>query len=123
METIIIPKKVAELTRGLRVLGLLNVIVGIGIVIWGCLEFFTWPSRPETGDFIRFSVVGVVCIVGGTLFIIAARGITKGKKSARRLALVLSLLTLAGIPIGTIIGIILLVKLSNPEVSQYTSHL
>jgi hypothetical protein len=111
-----------NITRDLRVLGLLSVLVGIGIVIWGCLEFFTWPTRPETGDFVRFSGLGIVCIVGGILSIIAARGITKGKKSARRLAFVLSLLMLPGIPIATIFGIILLVKLSNSEVSQYTSN-
>ena len=61
-------------------------------------------------------------IIIGCLLIVTANGTKKKKKGARTLGIVISIITLfTNVPIGTIIGIVLLVNFFSSETKEWFS--
>ena len=69
---------------------------------------------------IPFSIIGIIFgFVSATLYAIAIVGINKRKRFSVKLIQTLLIFTILSIPIGTIIGALLLRRINNPLVRDY----
>jgi len=110
-----------------------GVLVGIGAV--SSLFFFTVPGvwwdgmmggwgmwdMPRIGNF-AVIVMGVVLLVMVTYFVLALMGgigLLKGKEWGRIMSIVQAALSFFWVPIGTVIGILILIYLTKNEVQEY----
>ena len=110
-----------------------GVLVGIGAV--SSLFFFTVPGvwwdgmmggwgmwdMPRIGNF-AVIVMGVVLLVMVAYFVLALMGgigLLKGREWGRIVSIVQAALSLFWVPIGTVIGILILIYLTKNEVQEY----
>lgn len=104
------------------VFGAFQVVVGIAVgVLFGLFGFIPLLSGDRDGPvlgglFMGFAVVFTLMFVAFSLpGLIAAWGLSKGKKWAAVIAAILSVFLLFNFPLGTIIGGYTLYVLSKPE--------
>jgi len=106
----------------------------IGIAAVSSMFFFTYPwmcwdgiggwgmwDMPRMGSFAIFAL-GVAVLVMVAYFILALMGgigLLKGKEWGRVLSIVHAALSLFWIPVGTVIGILVIIYLVKPEVREY----
>ena len=110
-----------------------GVLVGIGAV--SSLFFFTVPGvwwdgmmggwgmwdMPRIGNF-AVIVMGVVLLVMVAYFVLALMGgigLLKGREWGRIVSIVQAALSFFWVPIGTVIGILILIYLTKNEVQEY----
>lgn len=110
-----------------------GVLVGIGAV--SSLFFFTVPGvwwdgmmggwgmwdMPRIGNF-AVIVMGVVLLVMVAYFVLALMGgigLLKGREWGRIMSIVQAALSFFWVPIGTVIGILILIYLTKNEVQEY----
>ena len=109
-----------------------GVLIGIGalasaffftapwMTVWGWNGWEMWGA-PNISGFIIFGL-GVAVLVMAAYFILALMGgigLLQGKGWGRILSIVHAALSLFWIPVGTVIGILILVYLTRPEVVEY----
>ena len=113
-------------------LSALGILIGIAAV--SSMFFFTYPwmcwdgigawgmwDMPQMGGFAIFAL-GVAVLVMVAYFILALMGgigLLKGKEWGRVLSIVHAALSLFWIPVGTVIGILVIIYLVKPEVREY----
>jgi len=116
-------------------LSALGILIGIAAV--SSMFFFTYPwvcwngmegwgmwgmwDMPRMGGFAIFAL-GVAVLVMVAYFILALMGgigLLKGKEWGRVLSIVHAALSLFWIPVGTVIGILVIIYLVKPEVREY----
>ena len=92
--------------------------------MWGN---WTWDGMmwdvPRTGGIIFF-VLGFVLLLMVAYFVLALMGgvgLLKGREWGRVLSIVQAALSLFWFPVGTVIGILILIYLIKPEVREYFS--
>ncbi len=110
-----IPSKIKTNATIFKVLGwiglIISILAGLGLIIAGI----------AIGDeaLIVFLITGfvslVVGVIGGLLYIFTAKGILNKKGWAKILGIILAILALSGFPIGTALGIWILVNFFSDE--------
>lgn len=110
----------------------------IGIAAVATVFFFAYPwmwwdgmmggwdmwGAPNIGV-IAIIVLGIALLVMVAYFIIALMGgigLLRGKEWGRILSIVQAALSLFCVPVGTVIGILILVYLTKPEVTEHFEH-
>ena len=91
-----------------------------GMWMWGDS---LWREAPRIGGFTVF-ILGVVLLVMIAYFILALLGgigILQGKEWGRILSIVQAALSVFWAPVGTVIGILILIYLTKPELKEYFS--
>lgn len=95
-----------------------GILGGIGVIIFGIVS-------GETESTIGLVIMGIVYIVIGVLigwlYFAIARGIHEKKNWAKTVGFILAILMLFNIPIGTVLGIILLIGFSDEESKAWFS--
>ena len=88
----------------------------IGII---AIAVFAFPHTWDTGGIFGLSIAEatLACYVG--LSVAGGIGLLRGKGWGRILAIVNAILSLFAVPIGTVIGALVLVYLFKPEVKAY----
>ena len=82
-----------------------------------------WQAAPRIGGFTVF-ILGVVLLVMIAYFILALLGgigLLQGKEWGRILSIVQAALSVFWAPVGTVIGILILIYLAKPELKEYFS--
>jgi len=113
-----------------------GILIGIGII--SSVFFFAYPWMWWDGmmggwdmwgapniSVIAIIVLGIALLVMVAYFIIALMGgigLLRGKEWGRILSIVQAALSLFWFPIGTTIGILILIYLTKPEVTEYFKH-
>jgi hypothetical protein len=95
----------------------------VGIVLVGALAF---PAMIDAlwGDALIGGVValgfGVLLLLGTVgLGVVAGIGLLTGKEWGRILAIIHAVLGLFNVPVGTVVGVLVLIYLTRPEVTEY----
>jgi len=109
MTELSVPKEVKSAIWIVDILGVL--LLATGIVVAGLGSFFS----PDAAG-VRLSLIaGAILVAQGTVFVLTARAMRRQRSWARRVAILLGFLCTFGFPIGTVVGVILVVKLLNPD--------
>ena len=108
----------------------------IGIAAVSSMFFITYPwmgwehemwngwgmwGAPQMGG-IAFIMLGIVALVMVAYFILALMGgigLLRGKEWGRILSIVHAALSLFWVPVGTVIGILILIYLTKAEIQEY----
>ena len=108
----------------------------IGIAAVSCMFFFTSPwmwwgpemwngwgmwDMPQMGG-IALVALGIALLVMVAYFVLALMGgigLLKGREWGRILSIVHAALSLFSVPVGTVIGILILIYLTKTEVQEY----
>ncbi len=90
--------------------GLLSVLGGLGMLLMGGAMFGMGGADAEVAGMFAgmMGIFAVIAIIIGVAEIVVAYGIWNLKKWARIAGIVLAVISLISIPIGTIIGIVIL---------------
>lgn len=98
-------------------------IMSVFILVWTLRSMSILPPSPDViypPFMIPGSVFGIsIGVAVITLYAIAISGINKRKKFSVNLIRALLILTMFSIPVGTIIGALLLRRINNPLVKNY----
>jgi hypothetical protein len=95
-----------------------NFIAILAVLVFAVPEaLFRGP--PTAGDIFGMSVGTLYLIAGLALGVAGGIGLLQGKEWGRVVTIMKAALSLFVIPIGTIIGILVLVYLFRPEVREY----
>ncbi|MCK5832357.1 hypothetical protein KAH81_01680 [bacterium] len=128
-----LPQKVKTNAVIFKVLGwiyiVLGVLLGIGIIVF-VVGFGTSTALGEfndvegaafaTGLSIVLGVIGIIlAIVFGIFFFLIAKNLPLKKNWAKTLGIIFSILLLFSFPIGTVLGIILLVNFFSEEFKNW----
>jgi hypothetical protein len=100
-------------------------IVSIFILAWTLKTMSILHPSPDViyPPFIPISIFGIIFgPVSVTLYALAIVGINKRKRFSVKLIKTLLILTIFSIPIGTIIGALLLRRINNPLVKNYFDY-
>jgi hypothetical protein len=113
-------EEIRERPAGLTILGVFQIIISAAYFGLGAVLIFestnTFGVNAIFGLLPRLSIIFI--IVGGFTFIFGL-GLLSGKRWARTLAMIGAVLDLFSIPIGTILGIVILWYLTRPHVVKY----
>jgi len=120
------PNKISTAKVILQIMGWLDIICAIGLffiflfgsVILGITgeKHAFWASVILGGFGLGISII---CIIFGVLYLITAKGITNKKNWAKIVGIILGILALPGVPIGTVLGIFILIGLLSPEANTW----
>jgi membrane associated rhomboid family serine protease len=117
-----IPQKLKTNATIYKVLGwiyiIVGVLVGIGLIVGGVL---TGDSEAMVGMIIGAVVGGILGIIFGLLYLAIGKGIHNRKEWAKTVGFIFAILMLLSIPIGTILGIILLLGFSDEQSKAWFS--
>jgi len=96
-------------------------LVGIaGIAIFAFPEALGFGWGPANiGSIFGMSIGMLVLLCGAGLSLAGGIGILKAKSWARIIGIVVAVLSLFWIPVGTVLGVLVLVYLVKPEVREY----
>jgi hypothetical protein len=92
-------------------------LIAIGVFAFPAVIY--WVDRPTGIALFGLSVAVIILIVYIVLAVAAGIGLLNGKEWARIASIILAVLTLFNIPIGTVIGILILVYLTKEDVKDY----
>ncbi len=102
------------------------VIAFLGILTLILFMVFMWVGVPTTDPdipsviFLLFAGTGLFFVlVYFIISLVAGIGTIKGASWARNLGIVQAVLNILNVPVGTIIGILIIMYLVRPEVTQY----
>ncbi len=111
-----IPKKLKTNATIFKVLGWLAIIGSVlGSIVAITLVVMSGDSEALVGTLIVMIPVAIGGVIIGVLYFLIAKGIHNRKDWARIVGFILAILMLVSIPIGTILGIILLIGFSDEE--------
>ena len=118
-----LPSKVKTNVTIFKVLAWISIILGIIMgIIFIVIGIASGASEDATSVMV-FIVSGVLtlimCVVLGILYFLVAKGIRNRKGWAKILGIIFSILMLTSIPIGTVLGIILLINFFNDEFKNW----
>jgi len=114
-------------------LSALGILIGIAAVSSVCFFAYPWMwwngmtggwgmwDTPRMGS-IAIIVLGIIMFIMVAYFILALMGgigLLKGKEWGRILCIVHAALSLFWVPLGTVIGVLILIYLTKPEVQEY----
>ncbi len=94
-------------------------MAAVGII---SIAVFAIPGAVEaadTGALFGLSISLIVALAFNSLLVVAGIGLIKGKSWGRTLAMVTTIPELSWFPIGTTIGVLILIYLFRPEVKEY----
>ncbi|MCD6595022.1 hypothetical protein J7L68_05025 [bacterium] len=120
----ILPSKIKTSKIIFQVLGWLYLIFGIlgGIIVF-VLGIFPKSSSSGSEHTIATIIIGIIIIIFsviyGILYFVVAKGIANRKNWANIVGIILAILMLFSIPIGTVLGIIILIDLFSDEGKQW----
>jgi hypothetical protein len=92
---------------GVTILGLLQILAGIAYIALGAFSGFTSGAA------------GLIVVLLGAFVLVTGLALFTGKNWSRILVMISGVLDLFAIPIGTIIGIIILYYFTRPNVKMY----
>ena len=98
-------------------LGALVVISALAIFAFPQVSIL--PAPAATGGLFGLSIAVLVFLCYGGISVAGGIGLFYGKEWGRSLSIVHAILTAFCVPIGTIIGILILVYLMRPRVKEY----
>jgi hypothetical protein len=120
------PNKISTAKVILQIMGWLDIICALGlffIFLFGSAilgitgkEHAFWASMILGGLGLGISMM---CIIFGVLYLITAKGITNKKNWAKIVGIILGIFALPGVPIGTVLGIFILIGLLSPEANTW----
>ena len=121
-----IPPQALSLAKWLHGLGVLNIVLpllavaGLSIMAYG-LASQVEEMGMEASPALLFAYLPfvIISLVFSVPFFIAERFVKQGKMIGRVIAIVLGVIYLPGIPLGTIFGVVLLMKAFSAEVKAY----
>ena len=118
------PSKVNTARIILKVLGWIEIVIAIIFLllfIFGGVLIGTQEGSTAGGAI--FGVVGlviaIILAVIGILYLLTAKGIADKKNWAKVLGIILGILSLPNIPIGTILGVFILIGLIGEEADSW----
>lgn len=97
-------------------------IAFIGVVSMGTFAFpsVIWYAGPGTGSALAGLSIGLLCVIAYLGVAVAGGvGLLQGKEWGRVVSIVHAALSLFAFPIGTVIGILILIYLVKAEVREY----
>lgn len=110
------PKEVRSAARILEIVGILPLATAIVTVVG--MPF--WNLDP--GGVRRCLILSAVLMVKGVIFLLVARAVRRRRAWGRALGLVLGFLCCFAFPIGTMIGVVIVTQLLNPEAAAWFSR-
>jgi len=120
------PSKVKTAKIILQVMGWLTIVSAviffIGFIIGSVIIGTSGEEGALTGSAIMGGVgliIAIISAVFGVLYLLTAKGITNKKNWAKIVGIILGILSLPGIPIGTILGIFILIGLLGGEANAW----
>ena len=120
------PQKLSWVTIPLLVQGILSIIGGVLLLIAGPTIMSSMMGTGDAeADMIAgfssgmFVVIGIISIAFGVFYILVQRAVAAGKSWGRIAAIVLGILSLFSFPIGTILGILILIGAFDKDVEAY----
>ena len=113
MAELSMPKEVGSAIWIVDILGVLP--LAIGIVLGGLMPFF---APDATG--VRMALIGgAILMAQGAVFLLTARAMRRQRSWARAVAIILGFLCTFGFPVGTVVGVILVVKLLSRDATAW----
>ena len=116
------PSKIKTNKVIFQILGWLTIVVGIIVaIVFFVIGGAAGVSGEEgaglvgAGMGIGGIVVLIICLVIGILYLLVAGGLKKKKNWAKIVGIILAVISLANFPIGTALGIWLLINFFSPE--------
>lgn len=120
------PGKIATAKAILQVVGWLKIAAALTIFCIFFLGAFWIGIGGEAKNLLGSALLGSlgVCVAAvsaawGVLDLAVARGISQKRKWARTVGMILGILRLPGIPVGTILGVLILVGLLGDEANAW----
>ena len=120
------PSKINTAKVILQILGWLDIIFAAGLFflfLFGSVILGISGKEHTLLASIILGVVGLgislVSIIFGVIYLITAKGIARRKNWAKIVGIILGLLALPGVPIGTALGILVLIGLFSPEANTW----
>ena len=111
-------KNIASAAHWFQMLAILSLFILIVIVCLGTIFFFSTPQSFQS--FLdKWGVYSILAAISGFINFFISKGLQKNKKIAWGFGLVIAFIMLVNIPVGTILGIIILTKLLSKEVRSY----
>lgn len=116
------PEKIKMAKVVIQIMGWLSVLLAVAfllISIFGSVIIgISAEDSPIVGSLIvgiTGFIVAVVTLGVGVLYLVTARGIVNRRNWAKVVGIVLGILALPGFPIGTVLGVLILVGLLSSE--------
>lgn len=101
-------------------LSAVGAVVGIAAILFFAFPGVSWYAGPaEPGTIFGLSVGILLLTCGSGIAVAGAIGLLQGKGWGRILSIVHAALHLPLIPIGTVIGILVIIYLTKSEVREY----
>ena len=102
-------------------LGLLQLLGGVAYAIVGAFILIPVTSAHPVAYVISpfYLLIGILFLVIGILEMVFGAALLSGRNWARILAIIGGVIDLFAIPVGTIIGIIIIFYLTRPRVAAY----
>ena len=94
-------------------------MLAVGIIAIAASAIPAAVADADTGALFALSISIIVLLALINLSVVAGIGLIKGKSWGRTLAMVNAILELFWFPIGTTIGVLILIYLFRPEVKEY----
>ena len=120
------PGKVKMAKIVLQVMGWLAIVSAAAILLVAIFGSVIIGVSAEETPLLGSAVVGVtgfiiavITLAFGVLYLITARGIADKKNWAKVVGIILAILSLPGFPIGTILGVMILIGLLSTEGQQW----
>lgn len=120
------PKKVNTARVILKVLGWIQIVVGVILFLFFLFGSFLIGTSGQEGAGIGSLITGtmglilMVIVIGlGIVYLITAKGISEKKNWAKTVGIILGVLSLPNVPLGTILGIFILLGLMGEEADSW----
>jgi drug/metabolite transporter (DMT)-like permease len=120
------PSKVNTARIMLKVLGWIQIVVGIIVVIMGLFGGALIGTSGQEGSGAVAAIVGVwgivagiIAIAFGVIYLMTAKGVEEKKNWAKIVGIIVGILSLFSFPIGTILGIFILIGLMGEEANSW----
>jgi hypothetical protein len=120
------PNKISTAKVILQIMGWLDIICAAGLFFIFLFGSVILGITVEKHAFLASIILGgiglgisIMYIIFGVLYLITAKGITNKKSWAKIVGIILGILALPGVPIGTVLGIFILIGLLSPEANTW----
>jgi Ni,Fe-hydrogenase I cytochrome b subunit len=120
------PQKIKTAKLMLQIMGWLNIAVAVLLILGFVVGSIFLGMSGEKGAGIVGAimgtigfVIGILVAVWGILSLYTASGIQKKKNWAKILGIIIAILALPSIPIGTVLGVFILIGLFSPEADNW----
>ncbi len=96
------------------------VLIGLGVIaVFAFPEVIRSSESAELAGLFGLSIAVLVLLCFGSIALAGGIGLLKGKRWGRTMSIIHAAISVLNVPIGTVVGALTILYLSNPEVVEY----